>query len=467
MNVQHVLRRTARDSRDHGFTLIEVLVAMVVFGILSVLVAYLLTSAMTLTRSNRASEVAANLAAQAIDQARSATNVFSVVSGVTTSTVDGTTYTVTRSAGWLTNAGTASDCGTSGLLQNKTLNVAVTWSGMRAGASPVQASTLLAPAGPINDPTTGTIIVHVRDAAGAGVPGVPIAVTVDGTISPNTATTVSPAPPATDIDGCSYVLKVVPGSYVVTIGSAGDGRISSDQQQPLKLSVPVTAGQSSVLDKQYDTAATPKLTLAPGAPAATMFPTNLTVTYVPQGDAYTAQVTKTTVAGVTTTSTPLFPFSSGYQAFAGSYTSVGPATGASPVCLSVDPAQWTIPNASGNVGVRSDPVIGVAPGSIGTVTMKLVTVTTSSKWLVAVSAVAVASIGDPGCSTGMRMNFAQSSGSSATIALPYGSWKLYALSNSGDSLTTSALVDSSKIALPAGSPAFTSANVFTLDPRAP
>lgn len=466
MNVLRLIR-SSRSTRDQGFTLIEVLVAMMVFGILSVLVAYLLTTAMTLTRSNRASEVAANLAAQAIDQARLTSNVFSVVSGVTTTTVDGTTYTVTKSAGWLTNAGTASDCGTSGLLQNKTLNVSVTWSGMRTGASPVQASTLLAPAGPINDPTTGTIIVHVRHAAdGTGVPGVPIAVAVDSTISPNTATTVSPAPSATDIDGCSYVLKVVPGSYIVTIGTSGDGRISSDQQQPLKVSVPVTAGQSSVLDKQYDSAATPKLTLAPGAPANTMFPTNLTVTYVPQGDAYTAQVTKTTVAGVTTTSTPLFPSASGYQAFAGTFATVGPATGAAPICLSVDPGQWTIPNATGHVGIRQDP-FPVDAGSVGTVPMPLVTVTTSSKWLVAMSAAVPPAIGDPGCATGMRMNFAQSSGNSATIALPYGSWKLYALSNSGDSLTTSALVDSSKIALPAGSPAFSGANIFTLDPRQP
>ncbi|MCI0159066.1 type II secretion system GspH family protein [Leifsonia shinshuensis] len=466
MNSLHrpLLRRL---ERDRGFTLIEVLIAMMVFGLLSVLVAYLLTTAMTLTRSNRSSEVAANLAAQAIDQARSATNVFSVVSGVTTTTVDGTTYTVTKSAGWLTNAGTASDCGTSGLLQNKTLNVSVTWSGMRAGAAAVQASTLLAPAGPINDPTTGTIIVHARNAAGVGVPGIPIAVAVDGSVTPNTATTVSPAPSATDVDGCSYVLKVVPGAYIVTIGSSGDGRISSDQQQPLKVNVPVTAGQSSVLDKQYDTAATPKLTLAPGAPATTMFPTNLTVTYVPQGDAYTTQVTKTTVSGVTTTSTPLFPYSSGYQAFAGSYTTPGTATGAAPICLSVDPERWTIPNASGHVGIRSDPIIQVTPGSLGTVTMKLVTVTTSSTWLVAVSAVASSSIGDPGCATGMRMNFAQSSGNSATIALPYGSWTLYALSNSGDALTSGALVPSSKIALPTGSPAFTGANTFTLDPRAP
>lgn len=451
---------------ESGFTLIEVLIAMMVFGLLSVLVAYLLTSAMAITRSNRASEVAANLAAQTIDQARAATDVFSVVSGVSTTSVDGITYTVTKSAGWLTNTGSASDCGTSGLLQNKTLNVSVSWNGMRSGAAPVQASTLLAPAGPINDPTSGTIIVHVRTAGGAGLAGVSIGVTPDSTVTPNTATTVSPAPPSTDVDGCSYVLKVVPGTYQVTIGAAGDGRISSDQKQPIKVSVPVTAGQSSVLEKQYDTAATPTLTLAPGAPATTMFPTNLTVTYAPQGDPYTTPVTVRTVAGVTTTATPLFPFSSGYQAFAGTFVAPG-TVGGSPICLSSDPAQWTVPNASGHVGLRQDPPISVAPLSVGSVPMPIVTVTTSSKWLVAVPA-ASTTAGDPGCAaTSLRFNFAQSAGSTATIALPYGSWSLYALSNQGDALTSGTLVDKSKIALPSGSPAFTGSNTFTLDPRAP
>lgn len=455
-----------RETRDRGFTLIEVLIAMMVFGLLSVLVAYLLTSAMTITRSNRASEVAANLAAQAIDQARAATDVFTVVSGVTTTSVDGTTYTITKSAGWLTNAGSASDCGTTGLLQNKTLNVSVSWDGMRSGSSPIQASTLLAPAGPINDPTSGTIIIHVRNANGSGLPGVPIAVVPDSTVSPNTATTVSPAPPSTDIDGCSYVLKVVPGTYQVTIGAAGDGRISSDQTQPIKVSVPVTAGQSSVLEKQYDTAATPKLTLSPGAPVGIMFPTNLTVTYAPQGDPYTTPVTLTTLAGVTTTSTPLFPFGSGYQAFAGTFVKPG-TVGGSPICLSSDPAQWTVPNAAGHVGQRQDPPISVAPLAVGTVPMPVVTVTTSSKWLVAVPATSNTP-GDPGCaSTTLRFNFAQSAGSSAKIALPYGSWMLYALSNQGDTLSSGALVDKSKLALPPGSPAFTGSNTFTLDPRAP
>ncbi|MES1170560.1 MAG: hypothetical protein ABUL47_07730, partial [Leifsonia sp.] len=67
----------------------------------------------------------------------------------------------------------------------------------------------------------------------------------------------------------------------------------------------------------------------------------------------------------------------------------------------------------------------------------------------------------------MTLTYPQSSGNAATIALPYGTWMIYALSNSGDSLTSSALVDVSKITRPAGSPAVTSSTVFTLDPRLP
>lgn len=449
---------TDDETRDRGFTLIEVLVAMMVFAIISVIVAYSLTLSMSLTRNSRSSEVAANLAAQQIDVARATPDLFDIQSGQVTQTIDGTTYTITKSVGWVNSSGAASDCGSgSGILQNKTLNVAVTWDGKNVSTTPVQASTLLAPAGPINDPSTGTIIVHVTTASGAALSGVPVTAKTDSSVSPNTATTVPTAPDPTDADGCSYVLKVTPGTYVVTIGSTGDGRISSKQVQVPSAQTTVTSGQSSVVDIQYDTATTPTNILAPGAPLGTLFPLSLPMTYAPQGDAYSTTVTPLTVVAVTSVTVPLFPYTSGYSVFAGQYV---PAGGGQPQCLSVDPGQWVNPNASGNVGKR--------PGaSIGTVAMPLVTIATSSKWIVAVSAAAAPAIGDPGCATGMTLAFPKSALNSATIALPYGSWKLYALSNKTDPLTNSALIDSPKITLPAGSPPFTGANIFTLDPRLP
>lgn len=455
------------ETRDSGFTLIEVLVAMMVFAIISVIVAYSLTLSMTMTRNSRASEVAANLAAQQVDVARATPDVFDVTSGVVTQTLDGTTYTITKSVGWVNSAGAASDCGSgSGILQNKTLNVSVTWDGKNPSTTPVQASTLLAPAGPINDPTTGTIIVHVTNAAGQALPGVPVAVKVDTTVSPNTATAVSTAPDPTDSDGCSYVLKVTPGTYVVTVGKTGDGRISSKQVQVPSAQTTVTAGQSSVLDVQYDTAATPAVTLSPGAPVGTMFPTSLPMTYAPQGDAYSTSVSPVTLAAVTTATTPLFPWGSGYSIFAGQYVPTG---GGLPQCLSVDPGQWVSPNASGNVGQRPT-AVGVTAGSAPiTVAMPVIRISTSSKWIVAVSATAATAVGDPGCSTGMTLRYGQSPaiGGVANVALPYGSWKIYALSNQTDALQDSALVDKSKITLPAGSPPFTGTNILTIDPRLP
>ncbi|WP_085368837.1 prepilin-type N-terminal cleavage/methylation domain-containing protein [Leifsonia sp. NCR5] len=450
----HPLRTT--ETRESGFTLIEVLIAMMVFGIISVLVAYSLTLSMTLTRSSRANEVAANLAAQQVDIARSAKDVFSVVSGTVTQTIDGTQYTITKIAGWVTSTGTVADCGTSqGILQNKTLNVSVSWGGMRPGTKPVQASTLLAPAGPVNDPASGTILVHVTNASGAGVANIPITAKPDATITPNTAATITPGPPSTDADGCSYALKVTPGAYTVTVGKAGDGSISNSQVQVPTVKVSVVAGQSAVVEMQYDKAATPALTIAT---AGTLIPISLPMTYVPQSDPYT---TVPTVTGVTAT-TPLFPFGSGYAVFAGAFMSSG---GSKPTCLSVDPQQWTQMNASGHVGARAQAIPTPSGPSVATVTMPVVTVAVSGKFLVAQSAVAASTVGDPGCATGMTLYFPKSSGNSATIALPYGTWVLYALSNSGDPLT--ALVDVSKITRPVGSPPATSANIFTLDPRLP
>lgn len=456
----HPLRTT--ETRESGFTLIEVLIAMMVFGIISVLVAYSLTLSMTLTRSSRANEVAANLAAQQVDVARSAKDVFSVVSGTVTQTIDGTQYTITKVAGWVTSTGTVADCGTSqGILQNKTLNVSVSWAGMRPGTKPVQASTLLAPAGPVNDPASGTILVHVTNASGAGVANIPITAKPDATITPNTAATITPGPPSTDADGCSYALKVTPGAYTVTVGKAGDGSISNSQVQVPTVKVSVVAGQSAVVEMQYDKAATPVLALAA---AGTLIPTNLPMTYIPQSDPYT---TVPTITGVTAT-TPLFPFGSGYQVFAGAFMS----SGAQPTCLSVDPQQWTQQNAAGHVGSRAAAIPAPSGTSAAAVAMPVVSIAVSGKWLVAKSAVAASTVGDPGCATAttasvMTLTYPKSAGNAAVIALPYGTWMVYALSNQGDALTSSALVDVSKITRPAGSPPATSATIFTLDPRLP
>ena len=77
------LRTRLDDSRnDAGLTLIEVVVALMLLGIVAVGVGYSLASILKLTQDARSREVAIGLAAEVIDDSRSIENVFDV--GVTT-----------------------------------------------------------------------------------------------------------------------------------------------------------------------------------------------------------------------------------------------------------------------------------------------------------------------------------------------------------------------------------------------
>lgn len=452
-----------------GFTLIEVLVALMIFAIIATSVAYSLTLALAMTRDSRSREVAANLAAQQVDVVRSLKNVFSVVNGTTTQVVDGVTYTIAQSAVWVSSTGSTATCGTTGgLLQNKSVTESVTWSGMRSTTPPVQANTLLAPSGPLNDPTSGTILVHVTGATALGMSNVAVAAAPDPLVPGNGATTVTPAPSATDSDGCSYVLKVVPGSYQITVGSPGDGMISDQQTPTPTRTYPVSAASSVLASFSYDQAAQATVTYASNSVVAGLqLPSNLTATFLPQGNVYATAVTPAMPSKTATS--PLFPLGSGYSVFAGSYVPTGPAIGAAPSCLSVNPAQWTTPNALGNVGVLP-PAFLTSPGlpTVASAPMGIVTVNgvASGRYLTAVNRAAAASTGDPGCATGMSYTFTtMTSGAAVTLALPYGSWSLYASTSVTTSPASSSVVPVTSLVLPAGSPAATGANIFTLDPR--
>jgi prepilin-type N-terminal cleavage/methylation domain-containing protein len=449
-------RVSTSTSDDSGFTLIEVLIALMVFAIIATSVAYSLTLSMVMTRDSRSREVAANLAAQQIDVARSLQNVFSVTSGTTTQVVDGTTYTITQTANWVTSTGSSGTCGSSsGLLQNKSVTISVKWSGMKASTPAITANTFLAPSGPLNDQASGTILVHVTGASSAGIANIPVSAKPDASVPGNTATTVVPAPANTDTDGCSYVLKVVPGSYLIQIGAAGDGKLDQNQVNAPSRTYPVTAGSSAAAEFQYDTANRLAVTYASNSALSNiLYPSNLMATFVSSAGAYTTSVGTITTKVATT---PLFPFPSGYALFAGTYI----ATGSTPTCLSVDPQAWTTPNASGKVGVRQQPVT-----ANGKVPMGVVTVTPGNNmYVTAISKTPPTGSGDPGCSTPMIYTFTtKSSGGSQNLALPYGSWTLYANTSVTTTPAATTAIAASAVTLPTGS-TIKSGNVFTLDPR--
>lgn len=458
------LRRIHKTNADErGFTLIEVLVALMVFAIIATVVAYSMTLAMVMTRDARSREVAANLAAQQIDIARSLQNVFSVTGGTSTQVVDGTTYTITQTTNWISSTGSVGTCGSSsGLLQNKSVNVNVTWSGMNPTTPAVSSNTLLAPSGPLNDQASGTILVHVTGATPAGVNNIPVSAKPDTNVPSNTATTVVPAPSNTDADGCSYVLKVVPGSYLIQVGAPGDGMLSQKQVNAPSNTYPVAAGNSVPAEFQYDTAAKIAVTYASNSALSNIqYPSNLMSTFAPQGDAYTTSVGTITSKKATTS---VFPFPAGYSVFAGTYIAAG---GSAPTCLSVDPQAWTTPNALGKVGVRQQAVV-TTPGGTASANalMGVVTVTPGNNmYVTAVSQTPPTGSGDPGCSTPMTYTFTtKASGGAMNLALPWGSWTLYASSSVTTTPAAGAALAASAVTLPTGS-TVKSGNIFTLDPR--
>jgi prepilin-type N-terminal cleavage/methylation domain-containing protein len=462
--VNSVRRLLKARGSETGLTLVEVMIAMMIFAMIAVGVAFSLTSSLVTTRDARAREVAANLAAKDIDSVRAMSDVTLVVNQVRSTTIDGIRYTVTRTTGWISSTGADSSCGSpnGGVLLYKHVNERVTWSGARTASSMVRSDTLVAPSGRLTDPSMGSILISVLSSAGIGVAGIAVNAVPSAT-NPNGATTIGSAPALTDSQGCTYIFKARPGNYDVTISGPANTYISDSQiASPTKSGIPVSAGDSSTATFQFDVAARVNLTYASTDPAVhIVFPANLDVNFWGQS-LYSPTVTVPSTNLVTTV---LDPVSAGYSVFTGVFAAAGVSGSSS--CLSSDPGAWAIPNAQGAIGHRSAPIATVPGGTAsGFVPMGVFTANSASNvFLTAVSATAAASVGDPGCASSPSVvyNFASKTTSTSTLlALPFGTWKLFSGTTAG---AQSTLIASSAITLSAGSPANTDAGVFTLDPR--
>jgi prepilin-type N-terminal cleavage/methylation domain-containing protein len=436
-------RRLRRDTApDAGLTLIEVLVAMTIFGFVATGIALGLTSSMTAALDNQKRITAASLAAAEIDRVRAIGDPFKVSSvdpGVATGPDNA--FTVTTDATWKTPSGSDSTCGTSGgPLQFKLVKVTVSWNGAR---SDVVSNTLIAPSGRINDPTMGTILVVVKNALGRGAGGVGF-----------TAGTLATSP--TDSDGCGYVLKVPPGSYTVTMNQSG--YIDYQQKTSPSKTADVAAGSSTVYSFQYDKAATFTLAYGTGAPT---LPNNLDTTFInaTYGGAFPPMKVSTT-----TKQASLHPYKDGYQAVAGAYDDN--------TCPAPNPTEWspdtrTTPN---KVGALPAPQAAAA-GAATSITVPMGTATISSgsgPFLFAVSQSAAPVPGEPPCADGaMKYTFGSvipsSGGSGVKIALPFGTWQLFSASTAAGTQTA---LTGGRVTITSNGSYVSSSGQLTLDPRA-
>jgi len=456
--VNALSRRLNRAARgDDGLTLVEVLVAMMIFAVVSLGVAYSLVMTVQISSDARGRQTASNVAASTIDRMRSIANFSDVGPSTSTVSVNGRNYFVTVTTNIVgANGGASSQCSSgSGAPVYKSVNVDVSWQGMSSKATPVQADTAVAPSARLNDPNLGVIVTSVKTATGAGNQGVTVKAVPDP-VTPNGARSIVSTISPTDAQGCSVVFGVSPGNYIVSISETLSGNPSIDSNQSLTPSFPVTvsAGGSATAPFQFDQASLFQPTFTSvGAIVPPGMPTSFSNTY----------------ATWTRSASPFYlhPYTTGYFVIAGSLAANG---GTASNCLSVDPGNWPL-SADGMIVGTRQPAVATAPGGVApaSVPVGIVQIDTSVLNAGYIKAVAQTTgpggTDDPGCASPSTYVIPiPTPSTSTTIALPFGSWAFYA----GNSASQTNTVGNGVTVITRGSVAQASgASIATLDPRNP
>jgi hypothetical protein len=462
VSIRRLAGRLVRDEGGLGIT--EVIAAVMIFSVIAIGMAYSMVAMTRLTFESTNRETAANLAAAEIDRVHSIGDAFAVhSSSETTQPIDGIPYTITTSVAWVSTNGEAGTCGgLGGNLQYKRVNVSVTWPGMVL-QNGVHADTIMAPQTRINDPSYGTILVSVLGIDGTGQSGVTVKVTPADSAAKAITTTI----PATDVDGCSFVLKVTPGKYDVQIEKSG--WVGTNQSaKPLIEALQVTAGQTVTAGFAYDIASTFTLLYAANSVKSPTLPSNLDTTYLGGLAPYTATEP--------TSSIKLYFPATGYEAIAG----VIAGTSGDLTCKSTDPLNWT-ETTTLNAGVRPYPVGSTLGGSASLpIPMGVFTVKMPDRGYVTAIQQSTGPADAPGCQNPATYSWTTrySKDSNQVLALPYGSWKLYwgtSFGSTSHQITSNVTPNDGVVKLDAsgnlvkgilGNSKFSS-NVLTLDPREP
>jgi hypothetical protein len=368
--------------------MVEVMVAILIFGVLITGIATMQGTTLNLIRNNRNRSVAANLASQEMDTVRS-TNFTSLPIGqyVTTKNVDGVPYTITRESEWVASNASAGACDAPQGSHPAFLRitVSVTWNSMR-GVEPPTAQTVVTPPVGTYDQNSGHLAVRVVDRDGAPANGVTIAIAGPQTASQTTAS-----------DGCVFFAFLPAGAYTATASASGyvSDQFVASPQQP----VTVTVAAISSLLFLYDGASSLALTLT-GKDAGSAPPTSVGVTLfnthiLPAG-------TKVfTGTGTSRTLPNLFPYADGYEVWAGTCADADPGGNTT---VAVEPGQTT----TATVGM---PEVRVTVTTLGLPTPDL--------------PVAASHAAGAGCPAGENFTIGNTDAlGQITFALPYGTWSI-------------------------------------------
>lgn len=413
----------AAGNAEAGITLLELVIALSVFAILSGSVAAVAGSGLGLARNNRDRSIAANLASEDIDavnQMSFAALVAQEGSVVTkTRTVGSESYTVKRDVGWQsTQSGTSICSYTAGGSTSSWIlgvNTTVTWPAMSTPAAAAVATTAVSPPVGFSPGTNlGSVPVTVRDAAGNPVSGISVSATDGGSNSYSEYT---------DASGCAFLL-VAPSTYTLSLGTANYVDRQGNANPSAVFSI--SAGSNVAVAFDYDHPGS--LVVGASAPDSASAPIGLPTTlayqfFQPAGTKTyaSAGVPPFTVGG-------LFPDS--YKAWFGD-------------CADADPQYWPS-------GSRISPVsIGSGASAPATVPLGAVRVSLTVGGLASSGATVTAkhdATSGAACPTGSPSTAGYALGTTAAdgtleSALPWGRWVLTIVPSGRGATTRSVTID--------------------------
>ena len=429
--------RLTHSGPDRGMSMVELMVALVVFAIASTAIVAGLISTMETTRSSKNRLQAASLAARemeilrnefnsstttaiALGSANQVTNPHQLTGGTAGGplTIDGAPYTVVRNVEWLP-AGTgqsACDGGASLTYPSLAVNVSVTWPRM-GSVEPVVSNTVLTPPKNTLSTTLAFVGVKVLDVKNAPVPDQ--SVKLVGTTGTFTDTTAA--------DGCAVFALATANAtttytYTASLNTAGYvdpiGVPNPSQSVPVKRSTLVqkTFSYDKAVSLGVNLTTDPGYSLPTANPRVSVYNTSI----LPLG------VKSVAGAGASTTISGLWPYVDGYAAWAGS-------------CKQSDPIVS---------GGQRDPVVPLEPGDSGTQDVRLapvqVTVTDTFGLPVPAGTVTATPVSSTNCvapDTILTLG-TLSSGGVLMTSLPAGQWTLRVTGRSG-SVATATLLQTS------------------------
>jgi prepilin-type N-terminal cleavage/methylation domain-containing protein len=215
-------RRAGRAAPDEaGFTLVELMMALLLLAILLTSTAYAAIQGMKLNRDEQDRQVAADIGSGVLQQTEATaltaagfTTVSATVNtpSVTTQADSGVTYTSTETSEWESQGQNSSVC-KSGTNVGLILRVTVTTKWSSSGF--VSESTLLAPPNGTLNASSGSVPVLVQATDGTPQSGITV------TLTPTGSTPGSPASITTGSDGCAFFANLAQGTYNATAQSSG------------------------------------------------------------------------------------------------------------------------------------------------------------------------------------------------------------------------------------------------------